>query len=397
MTLLRKNIALVLIDVSDISGSGGAQRFFSDFFDDYNSYKNTRFKLFYFTDYDSYKVLSALGKLNFPKQIIYVHNISNRFKNIIEPLEFVIKIILNNIKVIHLTMYGPQYYNRLRFLNKLPSFIRPKIVVNIVDCKIAYTYLDKEADKNIGNYEKYSTLFNTVKIDGVYTWYKFFKEFAEKNRIIKSDPFIGTADSRYTDYSRFKPSDDKINVIVYAARLDDQKNPLFFVEAVNILRLSIPEKIQGWQFFMYGKGPLEVEVKKRIREYGLEKIITLGSQMDLSEVFARSKCFVSTQDYENFPSLSMNEAMAAGNTIISRNVGQTDYFVKDGINGILLKEDSPKALADALKNYIEHPERHENMQKESIRLTKEVHTSENFIKDIDKFWSEIISPEQKRV
>ena len=82
----------------------------------------------------------------------------------------------------------------------------------------------------------------------------------------------------------------------------------------------------------------------------------------------------------------MNEAMAAGNAIISRDVGQTNLFVKDAINGLLLKQDNETGMADAMEYYIRHPEMHDQMGRESVKLTKEVHTFDNFKKQIESFW-----------
>ena len=109
----------------------------------------------------------------------------------------------------------------------------------------------------------------------------------------------------------------------------------------------------------------------------------------MGNFFSDSKCFVSTQDFENFTSLAMLEAMACGNAVVARNVGQTNFFVKDGVNGILAKEDSAKGIAEALKFYIEHPEKHEAMKTESIRIAREENTAEKFIQHLDSFWKKI--------
>ncbi len=85
--------------------------------------------------------------------------------------------------------------------------------------------------------------------------------------------------------------------------------------------------------------------------------------------------------------------MAAGNAIIARNVGQTHFFVKNNKNGFLLDRDIPEDLADKLENYISNEELHDSFARESIRLIKEVHTSRNFIDQIDNFWSMIINNE----
>ena len=86
----------------------------------------------------------------------------------------------------------------------------------------------------------------------------------------------------------------------------------------------------------------------------------------------------------------MNEAMAAGNAIISRNVGQTNLFVKHLVNGVLTDSDTAEGLASAIEYYISNPQLHEAMQNESIRLTEEVHTFENFKSQIENFWDKTI-------
>ena len=111
----------------------------------------------------------------------------------------------------------------------------------------------------------------------------------------------------------------------------------------------------------------------------------------MTRVFENSKCFVSTQNFENFPSLSMNEAMAAGNVIISRNVGQTKLFVKDGVNGILLKSDNPTGLAKAIKWFINNPSKHSDMAYESVKLTTQVHNFENFKSQMNFIWDQILN------
>jgi glycosyltransferase involved in cell wall biosynthesis len=85
----------------------------------------------------------------------------------------------------------------------------------------------------------------------------------------------------------------------------------------------------------------------------------------------------------------MNEAMAAGNVIVARNVGQTNLFVKDGVNGYLATSDNAKGVAEAMMKVIQYPEKNAAMMKESIRLATEVHTPENFIRQIDLFWNSL--------
>jgi glycosyltransferase involved in cell wall biosynthesis len=110
----------------------------------------------------------------------------------------------------------------------------------------------------------------------------------------------------------------------------------------------------------------------------------------MAPVFARSRLFVSTQAFENFTSLAMLEAMAAGNAVIAEDVGQTREFVRPGENGHLVTSATADAFADAMADYLRHPERQDAMATESRRVATEVHTIEHFAGDITTFWRDVL-------
>ncbi|MCW3077773.1 MAG: hypothetical protein JWO32_2382 [Bacteroidetes bacterium] len=380
------NVAFLFTGIGNLSGGGGAERFFSGFFDEYK-YSSPKFNLFFITDNSSLKNLSEINALKDKKNILTYSIVNNRFKNLLESLQLIGLIIRHRIKMIQIPLYHIQYYPLIKAIDKLPGFIRPKIVIIITDAFIPHFYND---DKERGyNFKKIlGGLFNTIKIDAVISWYELFKTFVIENNIIKSKPRIYCINSRYSN-KKFNTNTVKKNLMVYASRLTIAKQPMFFVEALRILKEKNID-LKDWHFFMYGKGNLENEIRSKITEYGLNNLLTVSHQADLTSVFEQSKCFVSTQDFENFPSLSMNEAMAAGNAIIARNVGQTSLFVRHKVNGLLSQQDNEQGLAEAIEQYIEQSENHETMGKESIKLTTEVHTFENFKTQIEFFWSKIL-------
>ena len=198
--------------------------------------------------------------------------------------------------------------------------------------------------------------------------------------------------SRFADTSKFKPSTTKEKVIVFASRMHFQKRPDWFIKAISILKKENFTELTNWKFHFLGDGDLSKEMEELIITKGLENLVIRKYSGDLSSIYPTTSCYVSTQDFENFPSLSMMEAMACGNAIISRNVGQTSLMVKDEENGLLLKEDSPKGLAKMLKKYITSSnEQRVGMQNESLRLVKEVHTPVSFIAQIEDFWVTLLN------
>jgi glycosyltransferase involved in cell wall biosynthesis len=378
-------IAFLFTGVGPLAGGGGAERFFSGFFEDYHN-SPAHHDLLFISDPGSLENFHKIGYLKDNKFVVTYKLIHNRFKNQLEFLQVLKLIIKYRIKLIQVPLYGIQYYPLLKSLDKLPGFIRPKIVITIVDSFVPHHYLLKNDQYNFAGV--FGGLFNTIGVDSVICWNELFKDWAKKNNIIKSDPLLLPIHSRYSS-KVFNPTVKKENHIVFAGRFTNAKRPLMFVEALNLVKKRNPELLK-WKCFMYGKGHLEEEVAQKIKAYGLSDLITISHAHDLTKVFERSKCFVSTQDFENFPSLSMNEAMAAGNAIIARNVGQTSLFVKNRLNGLLCEPDNEEGLASSIEEYITHPEYHESMANESRRLTREVHTFANFKTQIESFWDKTL-------
>jgi len=380
----RKRVALLMLGVAS-DKCGGAERFFADLFRVYRV--SGEHELFFFIDPSTKNVLESIGRLRDLKNVVVLKNYNNRFKRFLESRDFLLKLKEHRIDVVHVTNYGTYYFDRLDSLRrKLPKVKR---VVNIVDCEIPYILTDNSHPRYKGYAARYLPLFNTIQPDAYYSWYELFNKSMKQNGLINAATPVESVITRFSDNEGFRPGSQKLQQFVFAARLTAQKQPLMFVEAVGILKNEGVLNGTNWEFLLFGNGPQEEAVAKHIEESGLIGIVKLYPMTDLRPVFAASTCFVSTQDFENFPSLSMNEAMASGNVIVARNVGQTALFVKENVNGYLAATDNTEGIAEAMEKLIRFPERNDLMMKESVRLTQEVHTPQNFIRQIDLFWSSL--------
>lgn len=381
------NIAFIFTGVNHLAGGGGAERFFSDFFTRYNNSK-AEHELFFITDKESLKSFNSIGQLKEKKNRLVYKIVSNRFKNKLEALQVIFLLTVYRIKILQIPLYNIHYYPLIKSIDSLPAFLRPKIVYTITDAFIPHFYND-DAGRGYNFKTTLNGLFQNIKIDAIISWYELFKKFANENKLVKSNPEIYCIQSRYSG-KKFDNTKPKKNHIVFASRLTLAKRPMMFVEALRILKEK-NAALKDWKFFIYGKGNLELEIQEKLKEYGLTDLVTLSHNSDLTSVFEESKCFVSTQDFENFPSLSMNEALAAGNAIITRKVGQTSLFVKHLKNGLLIEPDNEQGLASSLEYFLLNENLHKTMQSESLRLAYEVHTFENFKSQMNGFWNNILA------
>ena len=385
---MKKNIAIFFYGLGDFSGGGGAERFFAGFLKDYQQSSSNLFKLSLLTDRGSFEQLKKVINQDLLQNVYLFKVISNRFKYSFEFAQILFLLLTQRIQAIQVPLYGSYYFPLIKKIDSLPGWIRPKIIIIITDSFLPYYYFNTE-NKKYDFKSIFGRLFEEVRIDAIISWYELFDEFATKYKIIKSNPIIHVIKSRYTT-KIFDNSIIKKNNIIFASRLTEAKKPLMFLDAIKLLKQR-GVVLNNWRFLIYGKGELEQKIKDEIFKYNLNDIVFINFAPDLTMVMSESKCFVSTMDYENFPSLSMNEAMAAGNAIIARNVGQTHLFVRHMKNGILIEPDNTEGLSNAIEYFIKHPEMHETMALESIRLTKTEHTFKNFKFQMEGFWSEILN------
>lgn len=379
-------IALFLSGITD--KPGGAERFFGDIYDYYTA--GGEKPVYLLCDKRAKASLQSLGRLKKEKKLLLFTLRHNRFKNMIELWSIWWLLFSRRIDLLHVGNYGTHHLPLLRFLGKLPRFLRPKIVVNIEDLRVGLTYGDPVKGEPNGVNRKYAPLFNEINLDGVFCWYRSFRLLYERKPFIRSKPVIGIASYCFTDVRRFTPAAEKQNEIVFAGRMIDGKRPHLFVEAVHILQTQHRNAVKDWHFRIFGDGYLQAEIDKQIETLGLQHVLRRNYVADLAPVYAQSKCFVSAQEDENFTSLAMLEAMAAGNAVIAFNVGQTDFFAQHDKNGLLVNEETAAALAAAMLQYIRHPEHHARYQAESIRIATEVHNVKNFTEELYAYWQQVM-------
>ena len=328
-------IAIFLI-VGDVDGGGGVERQFVNFV---LQNKSVEHKVDILTTSRSKRNIHALYP-GFPmNRIKALPSFNNRFNAGLTKIVASIYLKMFGYKIVHVANFDAYYQYLYEYIGK-----RVKLSLNIIDCRFA-PEIDNERYRKINGFIK-----DRHFVNGVFSWYRNTSDVINK---LNNKIHFEAASYCFTDYSLFK-KEKKEKVIVFAARLSIAKRADHYLRAIAILKERRPDLLSEWKFLLWGDGEMQEDLKRKIKEYKLEKYVTMGYSKHMNEIFNRSSIFVSTQMYENFTSLSMLEAMASGNAIVSYNVGHTDYFVKNGENGILTNE-NPHELAAAIETLMDSP------------------------------------------
>lgn len=384
--MIKPRIALLMLDIDELGGGGGTERFFADVFEFHRCWTSKQYDLEILTDQQSCFRLRNAGRLS-DLSNTHVLDSANALAQALEVRSYLLS---NNVSLIHIALISPRYLPFLYLLRLVGP--KPAISISAVACDLAHRRGCLSLNGGLEEFKVrtlYWLYFNTVPLSGIYSWYELLVNQLRKKKL-KGDPVLSAACCFFVDSNRFKPAVNKERLIVFAARFSRQKKPLLFLDGVRLARLKMPEVFADWRIEMYGRGPMHKRIESTIDAYGLGDLVSIQHNLDMAGVFARSRVFVSTQDYENFSSMSMLEAMSCGNAVIARSVGQTAEFVRQGENGLLVTDSSAMALAEALLVYLGDAELQRAYGVKSREIAVQEQTPERFCENIEKFWSQVI-------
>ena len=211
--------------------------------------------------------------------------------------------------------------------------------------------------KLLGSYYAKYILKKALKLADL----KFVKSYRDKH-ILKSKYNIeaeyipdGIDDEFLTkprDPDRFRDlfGVDEDFIFLYIGRLHPAKGPQLLIEAASYLQRHAKDK---FKVVIMGPGPTKwlIALAKRL---GVKDLLLITGPVDeevkISAIDA-STCLVvpSLYDYVEVFSLVASEAWARHKPVVAFAVGELAYRVKHGINGLLIKERNPQALAKALQ------------------------------------------------
>ncbi len=151
------------------------------------------------------------------------------------------------------------------------------------------------------------------------------------------------------------------------AELTNNKGLTHLIDAVNLMRYQVSGV--RCQVIAVGEGEERKNLENRIRSLGLEGTVHLaGFVPEAARYLKAFDVFVLPSVKEGLPYTIM-EAMAAGVPVVASRVGGIPDLIEHGKSGILVPPKDPNALAQALLDLLDRPERGRSLaQKARARL-----------------------------
>ena len=145
--------------------------------------------------------------------------------------------------------------------------------------------------------------------------------------------------------------------IVSAGRLAEAKNFPLLLEAMALVRRRLPAA----RLFILGQGDQEPQLRQQIASLGLSDAVRLcGFQRNPWKYIARADVFALTSRYEGFGNVLI-EAMACGVPVVVTSSPGPLEVVRDNVDGVIVPEHTPAAVANALESVLTDDRRRVSM------------------------------------
>lgn len=242
-------------------------------------------------------------------------------------------------------------------------------------------------------------------------WFKFFLSRIEMGTAVSNEAFLHLLRVYSIDRERcarvpngvdlklFKPaqtaritraslglSTDDI-VIGSVGNLRREKNQELLIKAMRIIKDQY--KGRPIKAVLVGDGPRRSDLEKCANELGVgDMIILLGFRGDVPTLYSIFDIYSLTSRYEGLP-LTVLEAMAAGLPVVGTAVLGIRELIRNNENGILVPDNDPSRLAEAIWNLIESSKLRNFLSENARRFVHDHYNLKNSINSYESIFNRL--------
>jgi glycosyltransferase involved in cell wall biosynthesis len=185
---------------------------------------------------------------------------------------------------------------------------------------------------------------------------------------------------------------DHVPLVGEVARLTVIKGYDIFIRAASIVKSKVPKV----SFVGIGAGATSDEhyvqvLHQLVGKYGLRnEFHFVGYQVDAMQLMYGLDLFVLPSRSEAF-GIAVLESMAAGKAVVATNIGGIPEIVEDGVTGLLVPPEDPEALAAAIIELLDDPERRQRMGAAGKERALGHFTLDRYVKEIEELYAQVLA------
>ncbi|MHC1742408.1 MAG: glycosyltransferase [Syntrophobacteraceae bacterium] len=171
-------------------------------------------------------------------------------------------------------------------------------------------------------------------------------------------------------------------LLVTVGRLAPPKGQAFLLEALAILA----RKHETLRLMLVGDGELKDSLEAICRRLSLtDRVIFAGNREDVADILAMAELFVLPSLSEG-TSLALLEAMAGGKPVVATDIPGNRSVIERGKSGLLAPPGDAAALADAIDQLLDHPDRAKAMGQNAHALAASHYDIRETVRELERVW-----------
>lgn len=154
----------------------------------------------------------------------------------------------------------------------------------------------------------------------------------------------------------------------------------------------------GVRFVIVGnlEGGRGAELLSQRASRGLEDdVLMTGFRSDVASAFAAFDVYALTSRSEGF-SLSLIEAMASGLPVVATRCGGPEQIITDGVTGLLVRNESPEAIATAIERLRVTPEERRSLGVAARKAVAERFSLDAQLRSYERMYDDCLSSDSRR-
>lgn len=156
------------------------------------------------------------------------------------------------------------------------------------------------------------------------------------------------------------------NKLLFIGRYCDQKNPLFLIRVMKILK----DKDFPFTLDMYGEGALYKKLESEILKNSLDLQVFLHkSEENVEKILVKKDLLLLSSKYEGIP-LVINEAASFSTPTFTLNFGKSVYDLVNDKTGVIVEKEDEKLYAEELIKLLNDKDRLIKMKKDAYENAK---------------------------
>lgn len=168
-----------------------------------------------------------------------------------------------------------------------------------------------------------------------------------------------------------------------SARLEEYKGHRYLLESAKI----VTEKHPNTYFLIIGGGSEEQNLRNLAMELGIStKVIFTGFVNDVAPYYnimnLNLNCSIGTET----SSLALSEGMSLSIPAIATTYGGNPYMITDGVNGFLVPERDPAAMAERICEIIENPSLYAQLSKGAYEMYEKKFTASAMTRQLEELY-----------